>query len=120
MFLHYAFGKEEIFIGKDGKESYLSTGFGRKKRKVLFDWNAVTNISQKTVKTSSGKNSRRTSPKIEKFIVIKLKEKTVKDFGGRPTNEIVLGHNLTEKQKDFVLSALQYFHKNTLSRNQCH
>ena len=106
MFLNFTFGKEEIFIGKNGKESYVLSGFGRKARKELFDWNAVTKIYLTTVKIP-GKSSA-----VEKFIVIKLKEKTAKNFNNKPTNEIVLGHNLSEKQKNFVVSALQIFYEN--------
>jgi len=107
------FCKEGFVIGKTGKEAYHYYGFGKKAPKTkeniqAFEWNGVERIYEKTLKTRA---TRKRRANIEKFIIIKLKEKTVKYDNDKLTDEISCGGNLSKKRRKYLLGALQYFHK---------
>ena len=112
--LHLLFGKEGIVINKDKKDAYYYYGFKKngttkKEKRILFDKNAVERIYERTLKMRNSSREKGPSVKIEKFIMIKVKEKTIKEPDGRLTDEISLGGNFTPKQRKFVLDTLGYF-----------
>jgi len=109
----YIISKEGFVIDKNGRGAYHYYGFGKegtKKEngKQTFEWNSVERIYEKTLKTpATGKHRAN----IEKFIIIKLKEKTIKYGNDKLYDEISCGSNLSKKRRKYLLDALQYFHK---------
>ena len=103
--------KIEIVIGKESyiKRSLVLNIQRDQATKETFNWDSVVKIEEDFIKLPRSRLSNRRAFK-EPFITIKTQEKTILNKNGKKTDRIVFGHNLTKKQRSFILNKLQEYH----------